>query len=159
MVVAGCLGETSAPRGPRPAAFAILPSFPSHAAAAVPFNRVRITLSRSASTALDTTITFPAGADSLVVRLTTEIFGTSETMALTLALIDAANDTVFRGGPVPVTLTATTSQPAALPVVLRYVGIGANAKSVRITPKTTSVLFRDSVTLAATAYDLSLIHI
>ena len=153
MVAAGCLGDTSAPRGPQPAAFSVVPRFPGHAAASVPFNRVRVTLSRTASTALDTTIDFPAGADSLVVRLSTEIFGTSETLTLNLAMIDAANDTVFRGGPLPVTLTATGSRPQALPIPLRYVGVGANAKTVRITPKTTSVLFRDSVTLTATAYD------
>ncbi|HXY68736.1 MAG TPA: hypothetical protein VEH62_04765, partial [Gemmatimonadales bacterium] len=140
---------------PRPAAFAVLPQFPSHAAAGVSFNRVRVMLRRTASTALDTTIAFPPTADSLVVRLETQIFGVSETLSLTMAMIDAANDTVYRGGPVPVTLTATTSQPAALPIVLRYVGIGANAKSVVIAPHATSVFFRDSVTLAATAYDSS----
>ncbi|HXY69891.1 MAG TPA: hypothetical protein VEH62_10620, partial [Gemmatimonadales bacterium] len=150
----GCTGDASAPGGPRPAAFAIAPSFPGRAAA-VSFNRVRITLTRGAVVALDTTIGFPAGADSLAARLTAEIFGVSETLTLNLAMIDAANDTVYRGGPVPVTLTATTSQPVALPIVLRYVGVGANAKSVVIAPHAASVFFRDSVTLAATAYDSS----
>ncbi|HXY19728.1 MAG TPA: hypothetical protein VEH83_06990, partial [Gemmatimonadales bacterium] len=154
MAIVGCAGDTASPGTPAAAAFAVLPHFPSHAAAAVPFDRVRVTLRRTASTALDTTIAFPTGADSLVVRLTAEIFGTSETLTLNLALIDAANDTVFRGGPLPVTLSATGAGPAA-PIPLRYVGVGANAKTVRISPKTVSVLFRDSVTLTATAYDTS----
>ena len=138
----------------RPAAFAFAPEFSTRAAEVVAFDRVRITLSRASGIAFDTVIAFPSDADSVRLALSTPINGPSETLTLTLEMIDAAGDTVFRGGPVPVTLEAgglTTTGGVSVPV--RYTGVGANAKSVRIAPATASVFFRDSVGLTAEALD------
>ena len=154
MAILGCQGET-APRSPRPVAFSLAPRFQQITASFVPFDRVRITLSRGASVALDTTISFPAGVDSIALPLSVVITGATETLTLNLAMIDAAGDTVFRGGPVPVTLSVANGAPAPIPVTVRYSGVGANAKSVRIATKAVSVFFRDSVTLTATALDSS----
>jgi hypothetical protein len=122
----------------------------------VEFTRVRITLSRTTGAALDTVVDFPPGADSLVLALLVPITGSSETFALTLAMINAAGDTVFRGGPVPATATAgVVNQPAPVSVTVRYVGVGSNAASVRIAPRAASVFFGDTTPLAATAFDSS----
>jgi len=153
MAVLGCLGDTAAPKPPRPVSFSMVPLFQSRAAFSVPFDKVRITLSRGTTVALDTTISFPLGVDSLVLSLSVPISGAAETLTLNLAMINAAGDTVFRGGPVPVTLTTTNAQATPLPITVRYSGVGANARSVRITTKSVLLFFRDSVTLTATALD------
>jgi hypothetical protein len=140
----------------RPAAFSFAPEFAVRGASVVAFDRVRVTLSRTTGVAFDTVIAFPADSDSLHLVLTTPIDGASETLSLTLAMIDAAGDTVFRGGPVPVVLEAVAGgSGGAVSVPVRYTGVGANAKSVLIAPLSASVFFRDSVTLAATALDSS----
>jgi hypothetical protein len=152
MAILGCVGDTAAPKSLRPMRFSLVPVFQSRAAVSVSFDKVRIRLSRGTVPALDTTISFPPGVDSLALPLSVQISGSAETLTLDLAMIDAAGDTVFRGGPEPVTLTTANVQ-TALPVSVRYTGIGANAKSVRIGTKAVSVFFRDSVTLTATALD------
>ena len=155
MAILGCQGEPSALKGPRPVAFSLAPSFQSRAAFSVPFDKVRITLSRGAVTALDTTINFPANVDSLALPLSVVINGASETLTLNLEMVNAAGDTVFRGGPIPVTLTVADVRSTPLPVALRYSGVGANARSVRIATRSVALFFRDSVTLTATALDSS----
>jgi hypothetical protein len=152
LAFAGCLGDTAAPRTPRPVSFSIAPAFSTSAASAVDFVHVRVTLLRSEGIAKDTTIDFPAGADSVALRLSVPIAGVSETLQLYLAMINAAGDTVYRGGPVPVTVTTLGSGPAVT-VPVSYTGVGANADSVRITPRTATVIVGDSVVLAAVAYD------
>jgi hypothetical protein len=155
-VVAGCLGDSTAPRHGEPAPLSLAPVFETHAALVVSFDRVRITLTRSSGTALDTTVAFPPGADSLVLSLDVPIIGSSETLSLSLAMIDAAGDTVFRGGPEPVTVSVgVAGTGTSVPVPIRYVGVGSNARSVRIATKAASVFFRDSVLLSATALDSS----
>ena len=155
MAVGGCLGDTAAPRlvaGGR-AAFSVEPRFASSVAFAVPFDRLRVTLSRSTGTALDTVIAWPAADTALALTLTAEISGAAETLSLDLAFINATGDTVYRGGPTPVTLTAGSVRPSQAQVATRYTGVGANAASVRITTRTLALFFRDSVVLTATAFD------
>ena len=154
LVLAGCLGDSTSPGHAHVARLAFAPVFETRSALVVDFNRVHIVLSRAAGAALDTTVDFPPGADSLELTLLVAIRGSSETLALTLAMINAAGDTVFRGGPVPVTATTgVVTQPTPVPVALRYVGVGANARSVRISPRTVPVFFGDSTRLTATALD------
>jgi hypothetical protein len=156
LLVAGCLGDSTGPTHLQVARLAVSPVFATRSALLVSFNRVRITLSREAGTALDTVVTFPSGADSVVLTLLVPITGSSETLTLNLAMINAAGDTVFRGGPVPVVATTgVISGGGAVNVAVRYVGVGADAAGVRIDTHTASVFFRDSVQLAATALDSS----
>ena len=155
----------------------MVPRFQSRAASAVQFDRVRVTLSRLAPgsdtvlglragpalgvmssgpgpIALDTTVDFPPGADSLALRLSVPITGGSEDLLLDLWMINAAGDTVFRGGPDIVTATdGTAGSETPVTVAVRYVGVGANARSVRIATRSATLFFRDSVTLTATALD------
>ncbi len=169
MAVLGCAGDTVAPKAPPRTSLSLLPFFQSRAAVTVPFDKARVTLTRLGTviggvvsdlgsaaqgpTALDTTVDFPAGVDSLALRLLVPISGQSETLTLDLWLINAAGDTVYRGGPVSVTATVGMFGSSPAPVALRYVGVGANAASVRIATRAASLFFRDSVVLTASALD------
>jgi hypothetical protein len=156
LLLVGCLHDSTSPGHGGVARLAVAPVFQTRSALLVSFNRVRITLSREVGTALDTLVSFPPGADSVVITLLVPITGSSETLTLDLAMINAAGDTVFRGGPVPVlATTGVISRGAPLRVDVRYVGVGANARSVLIATRTASVFFRDSVQLTAAALDSS----
>ncbi|MHB0964100.1 MAG: beta strand repeat-containing protein [Gemmatimonadaceae bacterium] len=111
----------------------------------VAFERVRITLRREdGSIALDTVVNFPAGADSLVLGLTVSLPPTAPStgvpLSLNLGYVNAAGDTVFKGGPFPVTVRPPPggAPPAPVQVPIHYTGPGATAASVAITPKTFS---------------------
>jgi hypothetical protein len=154
LLMVGCLGDSTGPGHPREARLALAPTFESRATLVVPFTTVRVTLSRASGVALDRTIDFPPDADSLALELTLTITGTSEVLTLDLRLINAAGDTVFRGGPVPVTASATSlGTPTAVPVALRYSGLGSNAASVSISPRNAALTFQDSIALTAMALD------
>jgi hypothetical protein len=156
LALAGCPGDSTGPAHPQLARVALAPVFQTRSALLVSFNRVRVTLRRSTGTALDTLVGFPSGADSVVLTLLVPISGNSETLTLDLMLINAAGDTVFRGGPVPVVATTgLIGRGTAVNVAVRYAGVGANAGGVRIATRTASVFFRDSVQLTASALDSS----
>ena len=145
LAIAGCLGDSTGLHHGGPARLSLAPVFQTHAALVVSFDKVRITLTRPGGTALDTTVEFPPGADSLVLSLVVPITGASETLELSLEMINAAGDTVFRGGPEPVTVTVGVSSSApAVRVPITYVGVGSNARSVRISAHAASLFFRDS---------------
>jgi hypothetical protein len=155
LLLAGCLGDSTAPTH-SVARLALMPVFQTRSALFVSFTRVRITLSREVGTALDTVVAFPPTADSLQLTLLVPINGSSETLTLNLTMINAAGDTVFRGGPMLVTATSgVINRAAPVSVAVRYVGIGANARGVLIATRTASVFFRDSVRLTAAALDSS----
>ena len=144
-----CGGELTGPESGRLGALTIAPRFPailemanSHGDVA-PFVRVRITLNaEDGSIAKDTLIDFPLGVDSvalaLLVRLPPGTGRDGAPMSLLLRYINATGDTIFRGGPSPVTVrpvgSAGASTPAEIPVI--WVGTGANAASVTLTPAT-----------------------
>jgi hypothetical protein len=114
----------------RIAALALEPSFPVIPGAdaisdVVPFSRVRITLRRIDGTVTkDTTIDFPAGADSVALAIDVPLPVTAPDSGLSLGLvlsyINAAGDTVFRGGPLAVTARpsggAGSTQTVSIPV-------------------------------------------
>jgi hypothetical protein len=155
IAVVGCFGDTTAPRHPGQARLAVAPVFKtSFAASVVAFTKVRITLTRSSGTALDTTVIFPAGDSTLSLSLEVPLLSSTENLSLNLAMINAAGDTVFRGGPETVTVSVgVNGTGTGVPVPIRYVGIGANARSVKIATKTVSTFFRDTVQLTAQALD------
>ena len=113
----------------------------------VDFNRVHIQLHRvDGSVALDTTVTFPPGAESLTlsfdIRLAPGTPATGEVLSLDLAYLNAAGAVVFTGGPisivaVPSVAGAPPPKPVTVPVV--YTGPGSTARSVLISPRTLSV--------------------
>ncbi len=141
---------------PRPIA-----SVAEGAGSVVPFERVRVVFRRSdGSVALDTSVNFPSTADSVALDLRVQLSSgapaSGETLALSLAYMNAAGDTVFRGGPVDV-LAAPRAPgappPAPAPVPLTYVGPGANAAGIAVTPETLTVVAGDPFTFTATALD------
>ncbi|MHB1097554.1 MAG: beta strand repeat-containing protein [Gemmatimonadaceae bacterium] len=125
----------------------------------VAFERVRITLRREdGSIALDTVVDFPAGADSLVLGLTVPLPPTAPStgvaLSLNLGYVNAAGDTVFKGGPFPVTVMPSTggAPPAPVQVPIHYTGPGASAAAVAITPKTFSGTPGQNTTFTAQAF-------
>ena len=125
----------------------------------VAFERVRITLRREdGSIALDTVVLFPAGTDSLVLGLNVPLPASAPStgvqLSLNLGYINAAGDTVFKGGPLPVTVTPSTggAPPPPVQVPVHYTGTGANATSVVITPKTFAGTPGQTTTFSAAAF-------
>jgi len=162
-------GPVSAPVNAfkRFAAFAFEPQYTTtltssalHAALTqVAFEKVRITLRREDGTiALDTVVNFPAGADSLtlslVVALAANAPPTGVPFSLNLGYVNAAGDTVFRGGPSPVTVVPSTAggaPPPPVQVPVHYTGTGSNATSVTISPRTAAGLAGQATTFSAVA--------
>ncbi len=106
----------------------------------VDFARVRVLLRRADGTvAIDTLIDFPANAETVTLRLSVELSSDAtaagELLSATMKYINATGDTVFSGGPVDVTAkpaSSGTSTPVLLDI--GYVGPGAGAASIEITP-------------------------
>ena len=97
-------------------------------------------------------INFPAGADEITISLDVKLLPdaptSGEPLSLNLAYINAAGDTVFKGGPVGVTATpAVAGQPPPPPVKVpvSYTGPGSNAVGVAISPRSGSVVARRSI--------------
>ena len=156
LFLASCFGDSTGPRASRRAPLAFAPVFDSRALLVVDFERVRIHLVRpgSGEVVLDTVAVFPSDADSIALSLSVPVQGTSENFTLTLAMISAAGDTVFRAGPTLVTATlgVLAREPSEIPTV--YVGTGANAASVRFTAQVPpAAFFGDTVVVLAEAFD------
>lgn len=136
-----------------------VPSSALHAALTqVAFERVRITLRREDGTiALDTVVDFPAGADSLTLSLVVPLAANAPAsgvpLSLNLGYVNAAGDTVFKGGPFPVTVTPSTggAPPPPVQVPVHYTGTGASAASVVISPKTVNGTAGQTTTFSAQA--------
>ena len=135
----------------------------SSASDLVDFTHVHVVLHHSDGTvALDTVIDFPAGSDSVTVSLDVKLLpsapSSGEPLTLTLAYINAAGDTVFKGGPVGVTATPASAgsappPPVTIPVV--YSGPGASAVGIQISPRSSTVLAGGNFTFTAVAVDAS----
>lgn len=133
----------------------------SGASGVVDFNRVHVVLHHADGTiALDTVIDFPAGADEITVSLDVKLLPdaptSGEPLSLNLGYINAAGDTVFKGGPVGVTATpAVPGQPPPPPVSIpvSYTGPGAGASAVQISPRSGTVLAGGSFDFTAIAVD------
>ncbi len=126
------------------------------------FNRVHILLHHEDSTvALDTTIGFPAGADSLTLHLTVKLLQdaplTGEPMTLDLAYVNAAGDTVFKGGPVSIIAQPLRNSAAnpAVKISVAYTGVGANAAAVVISPRSDTATAGTAFQFTAAALDVN----
>jgi len=135
---------------------ALAPAFQSGNSAIVNVDRVRITLVGplpQTTQALDTVITIPQGADSVDLALSVPLASSREDFNLFLRLINTAGDTVFRNSPYPQTVSVTSGATGTVvPATLEYRGVGYDAVAVIISTPDTSVLFGDTLRLAATAY-------
>jgi hypothetical protein len=129
----------------------------------VDFTRVRIVLHHSDGTvALDTVVDFAAGTDSLPLTLDVKLLpsapSSGEPLSLNLAYIDAAGDTVFKGGPVTVTAVPTSTStvaPAPVTIPVAYTGPGATAVSVQISPRVGTAASGGTYAYTALGYDVN----
>lgn len=171
--VASCgrdtLGPTGARGGTRAGAVQLAPTFPMMRVAGreqplsigsiVSFARVRLVLLRAnGDTVLNRVVEFPPESASLSlsfpVALDPAAPASGEILAAHLRFVGATGDTVFRGGPVNVVAAPANTPPPTPPEIpLTYTGIGANAASIAITPKTKTVRTGDSLVFTATARD------
>jgi adhesin/invasin len=156
LAVANCFRDSTG-LGYRRASFGFRPLFSSAPSCGVDVSRVRIRLDRPETTqlALDTTVTFPATADSIRVALTVQLQSgaTSEDFDLTLAMINAAGDTAYRGGPVQVTASMTPAGVRAPDIPMTYVGAAASAAGVRFVTAPATAFFGDTAVFQAVAFD------
>ena len=168
VVLLSCVGEPTAPKQETPRFAtgvrfnAIFPEMSklSGVADLIAFDRVRVVLRRADGTvAIDTTINFPANVDavtiSLDIRLSVGAPATGEPLQLDLAYKNAGGETVFSGSAqiiaVPTVPGQAAPAPVSIPVV--YTGAGANAKSVRISPRSLSVNTGAPFAFTAQAFD------
>lgn len=138
-----------------------LASVAQGAGSVVPFERVRVLFLRlDGQPALDTIVAFPAQSQELALSLSVALSDNAppsgEQLDLFLRYINAAGDTVFRGGPVPVLAVPAgarggTPAPAAVPLV--YTGPGASATTVTAAPDTAWIVSGDTFAFAATTRD------
>ena len=127
----------------------------------VPFSRVHVLLQHSNGTvALDTVLDFPSGAQSITLNLTVPLLtgapASGEPMKLTLSYLNGTGATVFQGGPATVTVAPTPADGSVNPPIeipVRYTGIGANAATVVIAPRGTTVPSGSPFSFAAVAKD------
>ena len=150
--------DSAGPGGERTATFAIRPVIETGVAGIVPLARARVVLTRTSNeVAYDNLFDIPPGADSLTLTLEVPVFSPDEVFTLTVAFIDTAGDTAFRGGPVEVTASSgsgsggsgSTSTPIDLPIT--YTGVGVDAVAVEIEPPIGAILFGDTVPVQAVA--------
>lgn len=138
-----------------------LASVSEGAGSVVPFDRVRVLFQRvDGQPALDTVVAFPAQSQevalSLSVLLSDNAPAAGEPLSLFLRYINAAGDTVFRGGPVTVLAIPAggrngTPAPATVPLV--YTGPGASATVVSASPDTAWLTSGEPFAFTATARD------
>ena len=158
LLLASCVGDSTGPRSLRRAHFAIAPLFDARAFDVVAFDRIRIRFvpSGGGAAAVDTVVAFPSTADSIALSLSVPVTGASEGYTITLAMINSAGDTVFRGGPASVTAFpgALATAPTDIPVY--YTGVGFDAASVVFSGALPlSAFFGDTTVFTAQALDSS----
>jgi len=127
----------------------------------VDFTHVHVVLHHSDGTiALDTVVNYPSNADSVTVSLSVPLLhdapAAGEPMTVNLGYIDAAGDTVFKGG--PISLLAAPAPPGGganppVQVPVAYTGPGATATSVVISPRADTVVAGAPFTFTAVAKD------
>ena len=149
----------------RMAELALAPEFPALPGANLasdvePFERVRLTLVRLDGTvAKDTLIDFPSTSDSLTLALDVPLPLTAPdsgvTMSLALRYVNAAGDTVFRGGPIPVRVRGAQGGQPAPPVTIpvTWVPNGPVPASVVLLPDSGGAVAGTATTFTATAFD------
>lgn len=168
LVVPSCGREVTAPpdsavRWARGFSFySVFPSLYQQVAggnSGISFERVRIVLRRTdGRIALDTTVLFPVGADSLPLSLSIPLApgapASGESMSLALDYVNAADEVVFKGGPVTLTVTPSgQAPPPPVQIPVRYSGPGASAARVVASPRTLTVLEGDGFSFTAVATD------
>lgn len=123
------------------------------AAPVPPIDQVRIRVGRvTAEPVLDTTVSFPTGTSQLSLRLHVALKARSERLGVTVDLL--SGNQIYFSGTDTVVVVAVGTGPAATPrLVLKYVGPGANIRTLRIAPRDSTLAFGDPLTFRLTALD------
>ena len=149
----------------RVAALALDPQFPrlpgtNLASDLVPFVKVRVTLrGLDGAVVRDTVVDFPSTADSvalaLYVPLPLSVSDSGLPLTLAMNFVNAAGDTVFRGGPSTITALAVGTPGAGQPIVIpvNWVPPGAVPASVVMTPTSGTAVAGTTTVFTATAFD------
>ncbi len=149
------------------AALAIDPRFPqlpggNFASDLVPFVQVRVIIRNEDNRVVkDTTVDFPSNVDSIALTLTVPLPSSTSAggvpLTLAMAFVNAAGDTVFRGGPAAIVARPRGAQGVSQPIVIpvSWVPPGAVPASVVLTPTTGSVVSGTSTLFRATAFAAS----
>lgn len=127
----------------------------------VPYTRVRVVLvNSSGATVVDRVVDFPSTVQEVPVAIDVPLAsGTGsagESMVLSLAFVNAAGDTVFRGGPqqVQVVPSVPGSEPPPVPQIpVTFTGTGAAATSVVMSRSADTVLAGNAFSYSAAALD------
>lgn len=154
--------------GRRSGPFSFAPEFPAALRAAgqdratlVAFDRVRVVFRRSdGAVVLDKGFQFGAADSTIDANLSVPVSSSApesgEVLSLSLYYIDAADDTVFTGGPVPVTVRPFKQgdpPPQPISVTLRYTGPGEEAVRVVLSPAAASIVSGQTQTFTTQAFD------
>jgi len=150
------------PRADRAARVAIVPEmsvadqsiFRSLSSGGLDVDNVHVMLFRpnSEATLVDTVVPFPVTASQVSVQLAVQLDEPEEQLSASVDL-RAQTTTLFTGSQTVVARVGQTSD--AKPVSLTYVGPGASARLLHITPRTTATYVGGRTTLIATATDLA----
>ncbi|HEU4990868.1 MAG TPA: hypothetical protein VFT41_13870, partial [Gemmatimonadaceae bacterium] len=115
-------------------------------------DNIHIHIDHPPATPFDTTITVPAGADSVVLDLPIELSQTTETLNVQIELRHGS--TVLYSGTQTVTATVGAAPSTSTTAVhVTYVGPGASVTQFAIAPRDTAILISGQVPFRATATD------
>lgn len=128
-------------------------------ASLVPFVEVRVVLRRGTEIVVDRLVDFPAGADTVALRVSVPVSPESgsegELLDATLDYLDASGTVVF-SGQVQVLVVAGQSSSEPVEVQVVHVGPGSDAESVEMTPDTIVATSGATANFTAVAYDAQL---
>jgi len=103
--------------------------------------------------AKDTVASISPGDSIVDLSISVMMFAADEGFLLKLQLISAHGDTVYRGGPVPVTPGTSAATAPEIELPLEYDGPGKHAASVRALIQDTSAFVGDTLIVLAMALD------
>ena len=104
---------------------------------------------------LDTVVAFPVGTDTIAVVLPVNIQGREEQFDAQIDLRDASNVVQFAITQRLTARSASLPPVQQTPLVLQYVGPGATAKTIAVSPGDATLLPKATMSLIATAADAS----
>jgi Tol biopolymer transport system component len=133
---------------------AIQPVFAA-GAAAVDVTAIRARLSRPGQPgfAADTTIPLQSDSGTVEIPLSIRLTTSPEDFLLEVLIIGTEGDTVFRGGPTPVTVRSGSDEPAVAEVDIEYVGVGSDAAFMFIEGESLDVPAGGELILDAMVFD------
>jgi hypothetical protein len=155
-VLCAACADTADPDRMREGRLAISPVAATSPTSLVDIAAARIRLSRIGATEpfLDTTVAVSPEQSEFDLTLTVPIKGASETLLLSLVLLDLDGGEVYRdqGDPTTITVSASTeTDPIDVPI--EYIGPGATATRLEITEEAVFLSPGGAVQLEAVAYD------